>query len=55
VAPRPWTGRQRFETGAFAGGFDILSSDIVPLQKATNGKLYIGPQSQAVVSEICAS
>jgi len=41
-----------FETGAFAGGFDILSSDIVPLQKATNGKLYIGPQSQAVVSEI---
>lgn len=41
-----------FETGSFAGGFDILSSDIVPLQKATDGKLYIGSQSQAVVSEI---
>lgn len=41
-----------FESGDFAGGYDILPSDIVPLSKATDGKLYIGPQSQAVISEI---
>jgi peptide/nickel transport system substrate-binding protein len=41
-----------FESGDFAGGYDILPSDIVPLSKATSGKLYIGPQSQAVISEI---
>jgi peptide/nickel transport system substrate-binding protein len=41
-----------FEAGDFAGGFDILPSDIVSLQKATSGALYVGPQSQAVISEI---
>jgi peptide/nickel transport system substrate-binding protein len=37
-----------FQSGTFAGGFDILPSDIVTLAKASSGKLYIGPQSQAM-------
>lgn len=37
-----------FQTGTFAGGFDILPSDVVALSKATNGKFYVGPQSQAM-------
>jgi peptide/nickel transport system substrate-binding protein len=40
-----------FQSGAFAGGFDIQPSDVVTLSKASSGKLYIGPQSQAMVSQ----
>ncbi len=35
-----------FQAGNFAGGFDILPSNILPLSKSTAGKLYIGPSSQ---------
>jgi peptide/nickel transport system substrate-binding protein len=37
-----------FEAGTFAGGFDILPSDILSLGKTGAGKLYVGPNSQAM-------
>jgi peptide/nickel transport system substrate-binding protein len=40
-----------FQTGQFAGGFDILPTDVPVVQKLTNGNFYVGPESQAMEIE----
>ncbi len=40
-----------FQTGQFAGGFDILPSDVPVVQKLPNGNFYVGPESRAMEIE----
>ncbi len=48
VAAGSGPGCESFEAGTFAGGFEMLPSDVVALSNTGAGKISIGPHSQAM-------